>query len=98
MQDTKLRLSPNLRHEKQHGGKTPPTQLAQDFFDTHYKQVYGSQWHSMRLALLSKPKFTAMVNNFSAKDETMTYLKSQGCMNIKDLHNEGKASWIWRYF
>ena len=63
---------------------------AQDFFDTHYKQTYGSEWHSIRLALFSKPKFAALVNNLSVKDEIIHDLKTLGCLSLKELYNEGK--------
>ena len=71
-------------------GKPKPTKLARDFFDTHYKQVFGPNWPKIRLALLSKPKFAAMVNNFSCKEEIIGDLQKLGCINIKDLYAEGK--------
>ena len=83
-------MSPNLRKEKHE--KPTGTKLAQDFFDTHYKQVYGSDWHRIRVALLSKPKFAALVNNFSEKEETIEKLESFGCLNIKNLFNAGKTT------
>lgn len=86
--ETRLKLSPNLQNI-QGGVKPAATKLAIDFFDGHYKQVYGSDWHSIRLALYSKPKFAAMVNNFSAKDEIMENLVNLGCVNIKDLYYQG---------
>ena len=94
-QDTKLKHSPNLRDVKSNeksSGKSPnATKLALDFFDSHYKQTYGTDWHSIRLALFSKPKFAALVNNLSSKEEIIEELKAQGCLSIKDLYNEGKA-------
>jgi len=44
--------------------KKSPCQLALEHFDLHYKPVYGSQWPSVRIALLSKPKHCALINNF----------------------------------
>ena len=82
--DTKLKESPNLR-KNQNGDKKNATQTARDFFDNHYKQIYGPDWHSLRLALFSKPKFAALVNNFSATEEIIDELKSKGCLNIKHL-------------
>ena len=67
---------------------------AQDFFDTHYKQTYGSEWHSIRLALFSKPKFAALVNNLSVKDEIIHDLKTLGCLSLKELYNEGKLQGV----
>ena len=90
-----MKHSPNLRdvkpNEKSSGKSPNATKLALDFFDSHYKQTYGSEWHSIRLALFSKPKFAALVNNLSAQEEIIEYLKAQGCLSIKDLYNEGKA-------
>jgi len=88
--DTKLKQSPNLRDPNVEAkqGKPTPTKLARDFFDTHYKQTYGSEWHSIRLALFSKPKFAALVNNLSVKDEIIHDLKTLGCLSLKELYNE----------
>lgn len=85
-----MKLSPNLQKEAKAQGKPTASKLARDFFDSHYKQVYGAEWPSIRLALLSKPKFAAMVNNFSNKDEVIEELTKLGCINIKDLYAEGK--------
>ena len=90
-----MKNSPNLRdvkpNEKSSGKSAPKaTKLALDFFDSHYKQTYGTDWHSIRLALFSKPKFAALVNNLSSKEEIIEELKAQGCLSIKDLYNEGK--------
>ena len=82
-------MSPNLRKVQPTGGKVKPTKLALDFFDSHYKQTYGQDWHSIRLALFSKPKFAAVVNNLSAKDEIIQELKDLGCLSVRDLYNEG---------
>ncbi len=43
----------------------------------------------MRLALLSKPKFAAVVNNFSDKETVCDELTAHGCVNLKDLFLEG---------
>ena len=42
-----------------------PCQLAIEHFDLHYKPIYDLQWPSVRVALLSKPKHCALVNNFA---------------------------------
>lgn len=86
--ETRLKLSPNLQNIK--GGVKPSaTKLAIDFFDSHYKQIYGSEWHQIRLALYSKPKFAALVNHFSVKDEVEESLRSLGCVSIKDMYYQG---------
>ena len=46
--------------------KKSACQLALDHFDLHYKQVYDWQWPSIRVALLSKPKHCALINNFAS--------------------------------
>ena len=61
------------------------TQKALNQFDIHYKQVFGSEWHSMRLAMLSKKKFAALVNNFSDKMATIDELEALGCLNMQDI-------------
>lgn len=45
--------------------KTHPKDKALEHFDDFYGSVYGKQWKSMRLALLSPHKYMAIVNNFS---------------------------------
>jgi hypothetical protein len=70
--------------------RPPPTKLAMNFFDDHYKQTLGPEWHSIRLALLSKPKFAALVNNFSDKTSVSEELKSLGCLSLKELFNNGE--------
>ena len=72
------------------GGKDKPTKIALDFFDSHYKQTFGQEWHSIRLAMFSKPKFAAVVNNLSSKEEIIQELKELGCLSIQDLYNEGE--------
>ena len=95
-----MKQSPNLRDPNVEAkqGKPTPTKLAQDFFDTHYKQTYGSEWHSIRLALFSKPKFAAVVNNLSVKDEIIHDLKTLGCLSLKELYNEGKLVTFGKHY
>lgn len=50
--------------------------------DKHYGEFYGSKWNSMRLALLSRPKYCALVNNFANYTDTILHLKSLGCTDI----------------
>jgi len=42
--------------------------LALAHFDDVYQKNFGIGWHSIRLALLSKPKFCAVINNLSDKE------------------------------
>ena len=46
--------------------KKSACQFALDHFDLHYKPVYDLQWPSIRIALLSKSKYCALVNNFAS--------------------------------
>lgn len=39
--------------------------LALDNFDFYYGPIFGSQWPSIRLGLLSQKKFVAVLNRFS---------------------------------
>lgn len=86
--DTKLKLSPNLEKNAKKQGKMLATQKALNQFDIHYKQVFGSEWHSMRLAMLSKKKFAALVNNFSDKMATIDELEALGCLNMQDIYKQ----------
>ena len=67
----------------------PSTQKALNQFDRDHKQVFGSDWHSMRLAMLSKKKFAALINNFSDKMATIKELEALGCLNMKDIYRQG---------
>ena len=93
-QDTKLKYSPNLQKDVGKEENKPAVKKAIGFFDSHYKQIYGPDWPAMRLALFSKPKFAALVNGFSSKDEVMSELKSLGCSNIKDIYYQGNLTTI----
>ena len=55
------------------------------FFDDHYLKTFGKEkWASMRLALLSRPKHAALINNFADAEETKGFLADEGCFSIKD--------------
>ena len=95
-QDTKLKLSPNLEKNAKKQGKMLATQKALNQFDIHYKQVFGSEWHSMRLAMLSKKKFAALVNNFSDKMATIDELEALGCLKMQDIYKQGMQCYsVW---
>jgi len=65
--------------------KKSPCQLAVSHFDLHYKPFYGKQWPSIRVALLSKPKHCALVNNFVSDREQIV-------MSLAEL---GAHDFIW---
>lgn len=54
----------------------------QEYFDTAYPPVYRRQWPSIRLALLSKQKYMAVVNNFANFEPTEEDFQVSSC-NLK---------------
>lgn len=61
-------------------------------FDQYYSQYFISRWPSMRLALLSRPKYCAVVNNFGDPEDTASSLERQGCINITKMFHERNQS------
>lgn len=59
-------------------------ELALDHFDAFYKPVHGEHWPSIRVALLSLPKYAAIVNNFGDTDSTIQQLHQLGAVDIID--------------
>ncbi|XP_022654139.1 5-methylcytosine rRNA methyltransferase NSUN4-like isoform X2 [Varroa destructor] len=54
-----------------------------DHFDAFYSKVFGlDAWRSMRIALLSKKKYCAVVNPFAVTEELIERLRSIGCREI----------------
>lgn len=47
-------------------------------FDDFYGSVFGKKWPSMREALLRRPKYVAVVNNYGDAEETSEYLTNRG--------------------
>jgi len=48
-----------------------PQDLALEHFDLYHKPVFGSLWPSMRIALLSRQKYCAVVNNFTLDQQNV---------------------------
>uniref|UniRef100_A0AC34F181 SAM-dependent MTase RsmB/NOP-type domain-containing protein n=1 Tax=Panagrolaimus sp. ES5 TaxID=591445 RepID=A0AC34F181_9BILA len=70
--------------------KTPST-LALDNFDFYYGPLFGDQWPSIRLGLLTPNKFVAVLNRFSSDVEVNeSILQSLGTKNIMDYLIAGK--------
>jgi len=67
--------------------KTSKT-LALNNFDQYYSQYYGRRWNSMRLGLLSRPKYCAVVNNFGETEETVEKLENLGCVDVTKTFNQ----------
>lgn len=71
------------RHKKRdREPKVTNTQRALEYFDVAYAPVYGTRWPSVRLALLSKPKYIAVLNNFASYEETIDRFQNLGAWNI----------------
>lgn len=62
--------------------------LALNNFDQYYSQFYGRRWNSMRLGLLSRPKYCAVVNNFGDTEETVEKLENLGCVDVTKTFNQ----------
>ena len=54
-----------------------------EHFDDFYGNFYGSLWPSMRLALLSQPKYCALVNYLGDYENTCNMLRVR-CHCIKN--------------
>ena len=65
--------------------KTKPTAKDHclEHFDIFYKKTFGKEWPSIRLAMLSRPKFCALVNNYGNSDDTVKRLTQMGCYSIR---------------
>ncbi|XP_013414337.1 5-methylcytosine rRNA methyltransferase NSUN4 isoform X2 [Lingula anatina] len=63
--------------------KLGPEVRALQFFDRYYSPIFGKQWPSIRIALLSRPKYCALVNNLSrSRDDIIADLSSLGAYDI----------------
>ena len=58
------------------------TAVALTHFDQYYAQYFGKQWAAMRLGLLSRQKYCAVVNNFGDSEATCDQLTELGCINV----------------
>ncbi|XP_072944998.1 5-cytosine rRNA methyltransferase NSUN4 [Epargyreus clarus] len=65
--------------------KTGPKYKALHHFDDFYGSVFGGQWAGIREALLRRPKYVALVNNYGDTEETMEYLTNRGAHCLKNL-------------
>uniref|UniRef100_A0AC34R133 Uncharacterized protein n=1 Tax=Panagrolaimus sp. JU765 TaxID=591449 RepID=A0AC34R133_9BILA len=69
-----------------------PSMLALDNFDFYYGPLYGEQWPSIRLGLLTPNKFVAVLNRFSqSKDVNEQILKDLGTVNIMKFLRSGTS-------
>ena len=82
----RLKDAPHLEAVKQSAQKTN-TDFCLEHFDSFYKKIYGKEWHSIRLALMSRPKFCALINNYGPVNAAKQKLQEMGCYSIKDAVN-----------
>ncbi|XP_042872301.1 5-methylcytosine rRNA methyltransferase NSUN4-like [Penaeus japonicus] len=76
------------RHKKKsREPKVTNSQRALEYFDIAYAPVYGTRWPSIRLALLSKPKYMAVLNNFASYDETIERFQNLGAWDIREKYS-----------
>lgn len=64
-----------------------PIHKALNHFDEFYGNVFHKQWLSIRHALLTKPKYVAVVNNYSDSERVSAELESLGALNVRTLFN-----------
>jgi len=104
--DNKLAVSPHLKalqaaaaqsgtSSKKLRGKSP-CQLCLDHFDQFYGKTFGSEWPSLRLALLSRPKFAALVNKYAASnvEQTKTRLMKMGCYSVTQQYKDNLQEFL----
>ncbi|KAM7306886.1 5-methylcytosine rRNA methyltransferase NSUN4 [Ixodes scapularis] len=62
-------------------------------FDEFYSGVYGTEWPSIRLALLCPNKPCAVLNSFlGTSDETLRDLQAQGALSLGALYERRRAA------
>ena len=67
---------------KKYQRSEPHREKALSYFDRYYKVVYGDKWPSLRISLLSRQKYCALVNNFSDFEQTAKKLAEAGGINM----------------
>ncbi|XP_014286100.1 5-methylcytosine rRNA methyltransferase NSUN4 isoform X2 [Halyomorpha halys] len=55
---------------------------ALEHFDDLYGKVFEKTWPSIRLGLLSQPKYIAVLNNYGDKEKAAGFLEMHGSINI----------------
>lgn len=69
--------------KKDRAPKTTNIMRTQEYFDSAYPPVYGKQWPSIRIALLSKQKYVAVINNFADFEDTERNFQEIGAVDIR---------------
>ncbi|XP_046989018.1 5-methylcytosine rRNA methyltransferase NSUN4 [Schistocerca americana] len=84
-----LRFQRRFKHKTTHWSviakRKSPKDKALEHFDDFYKSIYGKQWPSIRIGLLSPHKYCAVINNFGDTETTVEDLQNQGAINIRRL-------------
>ena len=65
-------------------------------FFQFYGKTFGSEWPSLRLALLSRPKFAALVNKYAASnvEQTKTRLMKMGCYSVTQQYKDNLQEFL----
>ena len=58
------------------------SELALTHFDAFYRPVYGKLWPSVRISLLSLPKYCALVNHSATPLESCRRMEKLGAVNV----------------
>lgn len=99
----KLAVSPHLQAQvKERIGKDKKKTACDhclDHFDQFYGKTYGKEWPSLRLALLSRPKFAALVNKYASPhtEQTKTRLIKMGCYSVKEQYQKNLEDFLIDY-
>ena len=86
--DDRLKLAPHLEIISKQKQKKMAKDHCLEHFDTFYKKTFERQWPSLRLAMLSRPKFCALVNNYGDRDTTFKRLNRMGCYSINKVYQD----------
>lgn len=62
------------------------SQKAMQHFDDFYGSVYNERWRSIRAALLTEHKYTAVINFFGDVEKTKLQMECDGAINIRHLY------------
>uniref|UniRef100_A0A5S6QEX3 NOL1/NOP2/Sun domain family member 4 n=1 Tax=Trichuris muris TaxID=70415 RepID=A0A5S6QEX3_TRIMR len=84
-----------VKHRWASERKRNPRFLAVQYFDMCYMPVFKEKWPSIRLGLLSDPKYGAAINTLAADDTVLKGLLELGTFElfdqIKDLRSTGES-------
>ncbi|CAL1544947.1 unnamed protein product [Lymnaea stagnalis] len=64
--------------------KEPNCQLALNNFDAFYRPYYGAEWPSVRISLLSMPKYCAVLNKYGHEEKIESQLGDLTLLNFTE--------------